>query len=148
MNLFVAPSLKRQSASETYALWPRPCAHTQLDHRDSSLRLSCNLGRCVTSSFCGSLFSAGVLRDPNAFRPFSRVDCCVQPDIKLGMIVLRHSDWVSQRMWSTIPCRPRVGLVCTPRPCQKIPYVVDCAAYRLLSKRDALFRSNKTVRSK
>ena len=87
MNLDVWLSLTRQSADQTYPLWPRPCAHTQRYHRDSSLRLSCNLGRCVTSSFCGSLFSAGVLRDPNAFRPFSRVDCCVQPDIKLGMIV-------------------------------------------------------------
>ena len=86
MNLDVWLSLTRQFADQTYPLWP-DLAPTRNVTTVIRACLSCNLGRCVTSSFCGSLFSAGVLRDPNAFRPFSRVDCCVQPDIKLGMIV-------------------------------------------------------------
>ena len=115
-DLDVWLSLKRQSASKTYPLWPRPCAHTQRYHRDSSLRLSCNLGRCVTSSFCGSLFSAGVLRDPNAFRPFSRVDCCVQPDIKLGMIVHPFPSLEVQQNLRAIPRHvcPTAFRLCQP----------------------------------
>ena len=128
----------------------RRCRSWRHVDRDSSLRL--NLGRDVTSTRCGSFWSTAVLRAFPLLPHSASVAVVHSPKFNLDMIVhsftsrfsktyvqhpdtcvLPHFDWVSQRMWSTMPTTCRFGLQTTPM--SEIPYVVDCAAYRLLSKR-------------
>ena len=144
------------SCTPNIRILARPNGQMQRYHRDSTPRLSCNLGRDVTSSFCGSLFSAGVRQDPNAFRPLSRsaslaVVCSPTFDKKWlstpsrrsrftktfvqysGTCVLPHTDCSATE--SGAPCRPSVGALLHIAPMSEFPLDIDRAAYRLLSKR-------------
>ena len=153
MNFCVAPMLKNRSCRPNIRILPRPHAHMQ---RELSSRFKpTSLATLFVMSpqvVVVRFWSTAVLR---AFRLLPRcasVAVVYSPKFNLDMIVhsftsmfsktfvqypdtcvLPHADCVSQRMWSTMPTTCWFGLQTTPM--SEIPLVIDCAAYRLLSKK-------------
>ena len=112
---------------------PTPRPHATLVTIAMQAYVSCNLGRVVTSSRCGSFWSTAALR---AFRLLPRcasVSVVNGPKFNLDMIVhsftsrfskttaqypttcvLPHTDCVCQRTWSTMPTTCWFGLHTAP----------------------------------